>query len=349
MRSGDGNLDPRAWLAWAVAASLPPTLGRNPIALGATLIVVIAVREAWKPWAREVASWSIIVRMAMIFALVGIVFNILTYHGGDRAIVELPGWLPIVGGSLTLNALLYGTLSGLALLTLVLIGTTVGALINWSTLLRELPNRLMPVAVAGTVAFAFVPQTAQAFRQIREAQLARGHRLRGARDLVPLLVPMLTLGLERAITLAEAMESRGFGAPQHAGAATVVWRRLGLAVAIAATASAGYLLAVGKPGQSVPVLATGIALFVVCLRGGDSRRTVFRAAALTLKDWLVLATSCLSAVVLLAAVSADPASILYEPYPSITIPRVNLFVLLAIALLLLPGLLIPTVRSAGDE
>jgi energy-coupling factor transport system permease protein len=148
MRARDECIDPRAWLAWAVAASLPPTLGRNPIALGATLIVVIAVREAWKPWARQVASWSMIVRIAVIFSLIGIVFNVLTYHGGDREIYELPDLLPIIGGTLTLNALLYGSLSGSALLILVLVGTTVGALINWSTLLRQLPRRLMPVGVS---------------------------------------------------------------------------------------------------------------------------------------------------------------------------------------------------------
>jgi energy-coupling factor transport system permease protein len=349
MRARDEGLDPQAWLAWAVAASLSPTLGRNPIALGATLIVVIAVREAWKPWGRQVASWSMIVRMAVIFSLIGILFNVLTYHGGDRAIYELPDWLPIVGGTLTLNALLYGSLSGLALLTLVLIGTTVGALINWSTLLRQMPRRLMPVAVAGTVAFAFVPQTAQAFRQIREAQLARGHRLRGARDLLPLLVPLLTMGLERAITLSESMESRGFGAPPRPGVNTAAWQRAGIAVALTCTATAGYLLAVGKPSQAALVLIGGLALFATCLRGGEDRRTVFRVAPLKLRDWAVIAASGASALVILIVLSVDPGALRYEPYPSIEIPRVNLILLLAIAALLAPAMATPVVRSASDE
>src|SRR4051794_2166628 len=119
VRRRDDNLDPRAWLAWAVAASLTPTLGRNPIALGATLVIVIAVREAWRPWARQLASWSLIIQMALIFAFIGVLFNVLTYHGGDRALFFLPGFLPVIGGAVTVNALVYGAASGLALLILV--------------------------------------------------------------------------------------------------------------------------------------------------------------------------------------------------------------------------------------
>ncbi len=345
----DHHLDPRAWLAWAVAASLVPTLGRNPVALGATLVVVIAVREAWRPWARQVASWSLIVRMALIFAFVGVLFNVLTYHGGDRAFLELPDWLPIVGGAITLNALVYGVASGLALLILVLVGTTAGALINWSELLRRLPQRLMPVAVAGTVAFAFVPQTAQAFQQIREAQLARGHRLRGARDLLPLIVPLLTLGLERAITLSEAMESRGFGAPQPMRTNCASWKRAGVAVALTSTALAGYLLAVGRAGDGAIALATGVGLFVVSLRGGESHRTVFRTTPLQQRDWAVVITSGVAFVIVFVVLAMDPGALRYEPYPSITVPRVNILLLLGIATLMTPAFLTPASRDPGDD
>jgi energy-coupling factor transport system permease protein len=343
MRPRDAELDPRAWLAWAVAASFPAMVGRNPVPLVAVLLVAIAVREAWRPWARQVASWSVIVRLAFIFALAGILFNVLTYHGGDRVIVEMPDWLPIAGGPVTVNAFLYGSLSGLALLTLVLIGTTVGALINWSTLLRQMPRRLTPVAVAGTVAFAFVPQTMQAFRQIREAQLARGHRIRGARDLVPLLVPLLTLGLERAITLSEAMESRGFGAPNRPGVTTATWQRVGIAVGLACAATAGYFLAAGESVSAVIALIAGFGLFGVCLRGGETLRTSYRVTRLKRRDWAVVSASLLSLTVMFIALSVDAGSLRYEPFPSVELPRVNLPLLFGIAILLAPA--IPTPPS----
>ena len=40
-------LDPRAWIIWAVAANLPPLVGRNPWALAATFMAVLGVWAAW--------------------------------------------------------------------------------------------------------------------------------------------------------------------------------------------------------------------------------------------------------------------------------------------------------------
>jgi energy-coupling factor transport system permease protein len=295
------------------------------------------------------ASWSLIVRMAIIFAVVGTIFNVLTYHGGDRELFVLPDSLPIVGGAVTFNALLYGVLSGLALLILVLVGTTAGALINWSELLRRLPNRLMPIAVAGTVAFAFVPQTAHAFQQIRESQLARGHRIRGARDLVPLLVPLLTLGLERAISLSESMESRGFGAPTGSKATNAGWKRAGAIVSLTCIVLAGYFLAVGRSGAAALALVIGLGLFAVSLRGGESHRTILRKSPLRTRDWIVFATSAAAFVVIFVVLAVDPGALRYEPYPSVTIPRVNIVLLLAIAMLMAPAFMTPTESSAGND
>ena len=44
---GERSLDPRVWLMWGTAASLPALLGRNPWALAATLLVALGVRAAW--------------------------------------------------------------------------------------------------------------------------------------------------------------------------------------------------------------------------------------------------------------------------------------------------------------
>ena len=120
--------------------------------------------------------------------------------------------------------------------------------------------------------------------------------MRGARDLLPLIVPLFTLGLERAITLSEAMESRGFGIPQPNGTSFTAMKRAGVAVGLTSTALAGYLLAVGRPGEGALALATGVALFVVSLRGGETHRTVFRSTPLQWRDWAVVITSGLAAI-----------------------------------------------------
>src|SRR5699024_6734532 len=102
--------------------------------------------------------------------------------------------------------------SGVAIVTLVLIGTTVAAGITWADLMRSMPSRIAPLAVAGSVAWSFLPGAARTFHEIRESQQVRGYRLRGVRDLPPLVVPLLGGALDQSIIMSEALEARGFGA-----------------------------------------------------------------------------------------------------------------------------------------
>jgi energy-coupling factor transport system permease protein len=347
-------LDPRAWLLWGSAASLPFLLGRNPFPLLAALLAVLGVCAAWAGAASanpRLASWAALARLAGIFAVVGAIFNVLTVPLGDRVIVEVPSGVPIVGDVVTVNALVYGLLSGAALLGLVLVGTTLGAVLDWSALLRLLPDRLMSLAVAGTVAFAFVPQTAIAFREIREAQAARGFRVRGARDLLPIIVPLLSSGLERALTLAEALEARAFGAPEAPSGRLGAWRGPMSALGLAAGATAGYLLASGRP---MPAVAAGgamallLGLAIVERRGVRVRRTRYRVAHWGRADSAVAVASSLASVVTLSTLSRAPEALRYEPYPELALPAVDLLLLAGLGLLLVPVWFAP-VPSPADE
>ena len=126
MRARDDGLDARAWLLWYGAVSLPALLGRNPWPLVAALIAVIGVRLAWAHRMTGGQSWSIFARLAVIFALVGVAFNLLTVRSGDWVLFTVPGVLPLVGGELTLNAVVFGVLGGLVVVLLVMAGSTVG-------------------------------------------------------------------------------------------------------------------------------------------------------------------------------------------------------------------------------
>ncbi len=205
-------LDPRAWIIWAVAATLPPLIGRNPWPLAATLLAVLGVWAAWSAGAAG-ARWRPLLRLALVFGLVSVLFNLLTAHVGDRVIGALPESWPVIGGVLTLNALIYGLLSAMAIFSLVAVSATLGATLDWSATMRLLPERMATLAVAGSVAWSYLPRTDGRFVEIREAQMARGYRPRGIRDAAPLVIPLLAGGLERAMITAEALEARAFGAP----------------------------------------------------------------------------------------------------------------------------------------
>ena len=221
-------------------------------------------------------------RLAVVALALGVIFNLLTAHVGDLVIGRLPEWLPIVGGALTLNALIYGLLAGVATFSLIVIALTVGMALDWGALLRLLPERMTSLAVVGAIAWGLAPQTMVAFREIREAQAARGHRLRGPRDALPIAVPLLAGGLERSFTLAEVLEARAFGAPGSLAADRTRWAWLaipGLAVGIVG----GYLLAVGSTAAAAGCLAAAAGVCWLSLRRGrrgeQPRRTRYRTPA----------------------------------------------------------------------
>lgn len=335
-----GRLDPRAWLLWGLAASLPPLLGRNPFALVPTLLVALGVQAAWAATAPRAGSWRGLVRLAAVFATVGVLFNLLTAHIGDRVIGRLPSSIPLIGGVLTLNAAVYGLLGGIALLALVVVGATLGATLDWPALRQVVPSRLTTVAVAGSIAFAFIPQTVAAFHEIREAQAARGYRPRGPRDLVPLLVPLLTGGLERAMTLAEALESRAFGAAV-ADRPSTVRHAVATVVGLTAAVTGAYLLVVRETRLAAAVLVLAALALVVAGRDqpdNTARRTRYRSTRWTNADTVVALTAAIAVAAQLAILARDPAAFRYEPYPSLSAPRVNLPLLASLALLLAPAL-----------
>mgnify|MGYP005854881423 CR=1 FL=1 len=344
MSRHNAGLDPRAWLVWAAAASLPPLAGRNPFPLLAVLLSVLGVRAAWRGSAEPGQAWAGVVRLAALFALVATLFNALTVRAGTTELVRLPSWLPIVSGPVTLNAIVYGVLSGLALLCLVLVGALMGSVVDWAAVLRLIPDRLLTIAVASSIAIAFVPQTIAAFREIREAQMARGYRPRGLRDALPLLAPLLHGGLERATTLAEALESRAFGAPLDPRASLPSWRAWGIVVALTAGVTAGYALAVGQIALAAG--SAGLAFFSVFAalgRGsGSARRTRYRPPQLGRNDVAVIAGSVLAGGATIAVLLADPAALRYEPYPRLSLPVAQPWFLLGQAGLLVPAFLAPS-------
>ncbi|HEY8293353.1 MAG TPA: hypothetical protein VIG44_12735, partial [Thermomicrobiales bacterium] len=176
----DSALHPIAWLAWAIACTLVVATTRNLLYL---LLVTLCAGAAYRA-ARGMrpdagAQWSLVLRAAWTLATLSILFNTLTVHAGDRALFTLPRDLPLVGsvigGAVTLNALLYGCIAALALGTLILVFAALNAAVGYEELLRLLPRPLTGLGVTMTVALGFLPQTIAALGEVREAQAVRGH------------------------------------------------------------------------------------------------------------------------------------------------------------------------------
>lgn len=347
MTARSAELDPRVWILWGIAASLPTLLGRNPWPIAAAFLVALGVRAS-RPTSGE--AWQRLLRLVGMFAAVGVLFNLLTYHGGDVVIVTLPAGLPIIGGAWTVNALVYGAVSGLALVTLVVVWSTVSQRLAWAAIVRSTPPALAAVAAAGSIALTLTPRTIEAFLEIREAQALRGFRPRGPRDLAPLVAPVLALGLERAATNAEALESRGFGGPERDLAASASglraeWRIWALVVALLAGAVGAYLLAVDAIATGLGALILSAALGVAVARVGRDefavRPTRYVEPRLTASDWRTLVVVGVSFIATFGARAIDAAAFAWEPYPALAWPAVAFVALAAQALLFAPAFATP--------
>jgi energy-coupling factor transport system permease protein len=331
----------QTWLAWGVAASLPFLLGRNPFPMAVALIAVVVVNLATRHRAAHGPGWRLLVQGVVLFSGIAVLFNVLTVRTGDLVIVRIPDEVPLFDGSLTWNAVIYGLLAAAGVLGLVLVWATVGGMLHWSSLVRLLPDRFVSFAVAGSSAINLVPQTAAALVDIREAAMARGFAPSGVRSLPVIVTPMIDVGVDRSMRLAEVLESRGFGARRanQKGAAAlheVAWTLLLSGAFIGAY---GLVSAIGWAaivGSIVALTGAGI-----LARGKDRDtigRTRYHNQPMRRGDWLVVIVSAMVGLACFVARERDAASVIYEPYPSMTIPAANVWLLIALFGLLAPAL-----------
>ncbi|MCO5177578.1 MAG: energy-coupling factor transporter transmembrane protein EcfT [Thermomicrobiales bacterium] len=326
-----GKINPAAWLAWFGAAALTPVVSRNPLYLALALLVVLTVYLSIPHEGSLARAWRLVVVIGTTLSLFSVGFNLLTVHIGDRVIMELPSRLPIIGGALTWNAFVYGVTSALAIATLLISAATLSAAVRQADLIRLLPSRVATLGIAGTVALTLIPQTIAAAREIYDAQRARGHRFRGLRDAPSLLTPLLAAGLERSLVLAEALETRGFGASRVAQPSPR--RRWPLVAASAAVVLALALIGTGRvlPGVGMIVIAIFASLAGV---GGQQPRSRFRPLVWDIASVAVCAVAGL--VVVTLAVSLARGLLTFSPFPRLTTPPFDPLVGGAILLLLLP-------------
>lgn len=340
------RLDSRTWLVWGLCAMVPMLVSRHPLIVLEMLTIVMAVRLVWA--GRLVHGWSWIARMAGVFVVVGVLFNALTVHAGNQVLFIIPEGIPLIGGRVTLNAVVYGLVSGVAMLTLVLTGTTVAAGMRWSELVRTLPPRVAPIAVAGSVAWSFLPGASRAFVDIRESQISRGHQIRGARDVPRLVVPLIEGGLERALTMSEALEARGFGASGTSGESSSAARWPALA-AIAGLVIGAYALAMGRELVAALSAVVVVGAVVILVRSGGqatARVERYREERWSTADRVVAATAVPGLAGFLWRQATAGDAVVFNPYPNLDIPSLDVFMVLSLALLLVPAAIAPLPEAA---
>jgi energy-coupling factor transport system permease protein len=327
-----------AWFLWLGAAVVSISITRNPLYLIVMLfefaLVVQCVEDPDRNTPVPVTPWRFVLFVVPVTAL----FNLLTSHLGETVLAHIPRWFPLIGGAMTAEALVYGAINGLVLAVLFTAFVVLNRAVPVRDLIRLVPRAFYPVAVVISIAVTFVPETLRQLQQIREAQMIRGHRMRGPRDWLPLFMPLLVGGLERALQLAEAMTARGFSSI----AATEEKRglaRFGPLVGLLCLVIGSVLMIAwggwARSGDLRPTIggspihptwwgaafiAVGTLGLLLTLRhvGRRNPHTTYRQTPWAPRDWIVAggAVVALGALLLLGKQTRA-----YMPYPALTWPE----------------------------
>jgi energy-coupling factor transport system permease protein len=329
-----------AWMGWVTGMLVVLSVTRNPLYLALTLACVGLVAKTVRSEIRTGPVPLSPLRFGLVVVTLSALFNALSVHVGRTILFRLPDWLPLLGGPITLEALVFGALNGVVLTGIFAVFMVLNRALPVRSLVRLIPRAFYQVAVVVSIALTYVPTTLRQFQQIREAQAIRGHRTRGLRDWLPLFMPLLVGGLERALQLTEAIIARGFASSGEKAHDAIT--RLVIAEGLIALLIGWLLRLVWNQqllGLALMLAGFGLVLVALWVVGRRVPHTDYRPEPWTGRDW-VIALGAMVAVVafLLEVPGLDRKSIFYYPYPALTWPRFAPIVGLTILGLLAPAL-----------
>ncbi|MFC1429709.1 energy-coupling factor transporter transmembrane component T [Streptacidiphilus sp. N1-3] len=346
------HLHPGAWWLWALGLATAASRTTNPLLLLLITAVagyVVAVRRTDAPWAH---SYSVFLKLGLLVLAIRMLFVTLLGSAipGVHILftlpeIPLPSWAKGVqlGGPVSLEGLVSALYDAMRLAVLLTCVGAANALANPARLLRSLPGALYEAGVAVVVALTFAPNLVTDVQRLRAARRLRGRTERGAKALLTIGVPILESALERSVSLAAAMDTRGFGrtadVPVHVRRTTAVLTLTGL---LGICVAAYGLLGADGSGWALPVLVLGVLAAVTGLVLGGRRavRTRYRPDPWALREWLVAGSGFAVAAVMLS-LGPGYADALNPPAIPLTAPVLPLLPAAAILLGLLPALAAP--------
>jgi energy-coupling factor transport system permease protein len=183
--------------------------------------------------------------LALPLAITIMVINALVSRDGLTVIVRL-GNLPVLGHTdVTLEATVYGALLGLRAVALILCGALYTAAVDPDEVLRLLRRFSLRSALTATLATRLVPVLVRDSRRLADAQRCRP----GAPPSRMQLMRAATSGaLDRALDVAAALETRGYGSARRPGASRRPYSRHDISFLVAALVIVAVAIVSRLPG-----------------------------------------------------------------------------------------------------
>jgi len=212
------RLHPLVMVSWLIAVLIAALAVQHPVWLLAVFLTTVPVAQA----ARVLAPWRYVMRFVLWMALAIVVVNLLVSNQGSHVLLEARFRLPLVGvPRLTVEALAFGITMALRLAAIISAFTLLNLCVHPDDLMRAAIKLRLPYrsVLVTSLSIRFLPVLMQDARTISDVQQSRGLSFdRGGivqriRSRGALILPLLSNSLDRAVQVAEAMESRAYGAP----------------------------------------------------------------------------------------------------------------------------------------
>jgi len=347
-------LHPMAWWSWAIGLAIAASSTTNPLLLMGIIAVAALVvdrRRPEAPWAR---SFSFFLRIALLIVIIRVLAQILFgAPTGALAVISLPAltlpeWFAGVriGGTVMLEPLLQSVYDGLRLAAIIVAIGAAGSLASPARVLKSVPAAVYEVGVSVVVASTFLPQLVGDVTRIRANRRLRGRPEKGVRALAGTMMPVLHSAMDRSITLAAAMDSRGYG--RTADRSTADRLRTGTALLAGIVFIAvGLFFLLGTASQDwenwgLAIVALGIvsAAVSLALAGRRSTRTRYRPDHWHRADLATLACGALTAIAFALAARIDPLGMATSTQPPIW-PSLPFLAVLGLVVAALPAFFTP--------
>jgi energy-coupling factor transport system permease protein len=238
-------MNPRALALWSLSAVTIALATGNPVYRVLVLLCAVNLLIALR---RPGTSLRGLVIALLVAAIIAAAVTTLASHTGHHVLASLPPGIPVIGGSLTLEAAAFGMATGLGIAASVLGAASLSLVLQPHELVDALPAVLARTGAAVGTALNLIPGIARSAVEIRDAQRMRGWRSRRIREWPDLAVPIVLTALESSLTMAEAMEARGYGSGARTHYARHVWRGGDIIVAVAAPVAAAVFVALRIAG-----------------------------------------------------------------------------------------------------
>jgi len=210
------RLNPFSKLGWIISILVLSLVLDSPLFLLAVFLSTLPLVRAARVW----SEWLSTMRLALYLSAAIILINALVSSHGAHILFEAPFQVPLVGAPvITLEAIIYGVTMSIRLLSIISAFAILTFTVNPDDMMLAMIKMRLPYksVLVTSLSTRFIPTLLDDIARITDVQRSRGLELDKGRltqrikSRTSIVTALLSNSLDRAVQVAEAMESRAFG------------------------------------------------------------------------------------------------------------------------------------------